>query len=316
MGWRRPGVLVTLAATVGMLGACSDLVNTTTHAGISVPATQAPPSTDPPPASTTSPPTAITSTTSSTTLPPSTTVTPQPVQIRVLSYNIHHGEGEDHRIDVERIAEVIRSVSPDIVGLQEFDQGTERSDGVDQAAVIAQLTGMEHVFSENLEYRGGGFGNAILSAFPIRSFDNVLLPLFGDGEQRGVVVADLELPGRGAGTMLFLSTHLDSRDPDGERVASAEEINALLDGLGGGPAVLAGDHNDIPGSAPLRAFARSWVPAGDRGLPTFPVGEPEKQIDFVLVSPAERWKVVDVRVLDEPAASHHRLIFAVLELQR
>ena len=93
MGWRRPGVLVKLAATVGMLGACSDLVNTTTHAGISVPATQAPPSTDPPPASTTSPPTAITSTTSSTTLPPSTTVTPQPVQIRVLSYNIHHGEG-------------------------------------------------------------------------------------------------------------------------------------------------------------------------------------------------------------------------------
>mgnify|MGYP000435192757 CR=1 FL=1 len=39
-----------------------------------------------------------------------------------------------------------------------------------------------------------------------------------------------------------------------------------------------------------------------------------RQIDFILVRPAERWKAIEVRVLDEAVASDHRAIFAVLEI--
>src|SRR5215510_13900586 len=80
-----------------------------------------------------------------------------PSEIRVLTYNIHHGEGTDGKVDLPRIANVIKSVSPDIIALQEVDQGTARAGGIDQPAELARLTGMEVVFGRNIDYQGGGF---------------------------------------------------------------------------------------------------------------------------------------------------------------
>ena len=50
-------------------------------------------------------------------------------------------------------------------------------------------------------------------------------------------------------------------------------------------------------------------------MPTVPVGKPTRQIDFILVRPAARWKVIETKVLDEAVASDHRAIFAILELR-
>jgi endonuclease/exonuclease/phosphatase family metal-dependent hydrolase len=51
------------------------------------------------------------------------------------------------------------------------------------------------------------------------------------------------------------------------------------------------------------------------------VAKPERQIDFVLVRPPlsgqgqpQRWKLIDTQVLDEPVASDHLPIVAVVEL--
>jgi endonuclease/exonuclease/phosphatase family metal-dependent hydrolase len=286
----------TLIAIVGLAVAVAACTDTT--------ATTAPdPPTDTPP--TTAAPTATTESA------PPTTAPPPPVQIRVLSYNIHYGEGEDDRVDLQRIADVINSVSPDLVGLQEVERGTTRTDGVDQPAVLGQLTGMDHVFGKNIDFRGGGFGNAILSRLPIRSSENVLLPVFDEGEQRGVLVTEVGLPDDG-GTVRFLATHLDHRDDPAERLESARQVNALIADLGEGPAILAGDLNDTPGSGPLEILARRWENAAAVELPTFPVDAPEKQIDFILFS--GRWRVVAVTVLAEAVASDHRAIFAILEL--
>ena len=48
------------------------------------------------------------------------------LRVRVLSYNIHHAEGVDRRLDLPRIADLIKSVEPDLVALQEVDRGTDR----------------------------------------------------------------------------------------------------------------------------------------------------------------------------------------------
>lgn len=68
---------------------------------------------------------------------PAPTVTPerdtQAVRIRVLAYNIKHGEGMDGQVNLERAARVIRSLNPDLVTLQEIDNQTTRTDGIDQA---------------------------------------------------------------------------------------------------------------------------------------------------------------------------------------
>ncbi|MAB87924.1 MAG: hypothetical protein CMJ90_00500, partial [Planctomycetes bacterium] len=49
-----------------------------------------------------------------------------PPTLRVLAYNIHHGEGMDQRLDLERIAVLIKNSGADVVTLQEIDERCER----------------------------------------------------------------------------------------------------------------------------------------------------------------------------------------------
>ncbi|MCA9127909.1 MAG: endonuclease/exonuclease/phosphatase family protein, partial [Planctomycetales bacterium] len=116
----------------------------------------------------------------------------EPIRLRVLSYNIHHGEGVDRKLDLERIAKVILSVKPDVVALQEVDRNVKRSEGVDQPKELARLTEMNVIFGANIELQGGHYGNALLSRFPNVQNKNHLLPNIGDGEQRGVIEATIE----------------------------------------------------------------------------------------------------------------------------
>jgi hypothetical protein len=56
--------------------------------------------------------------------------------VTVASYNIHHGVGEDDQLDLDRIAEQIRTSGADIIGLQEVDRHwSSRSDFVDQEII-------------------------------------------------------------------------------------------------------------------------------------------------------------------------------------
>ena len=232
------------------------------------------------------------------------------LRLRVLSYNLHHGEGVDGRLDLERIAEVVRAEDPDLVALQEVDRTTTRTKQVDQPAVLARLTGMAVVFGGNLELQGGAYGNAVLSRWPLGEVKNHPLPNFDDGEPRGVLAVPLRPPGW-PDPILFLATHLDHRRDDRGRIASAATINGLVPE--GSLAILAGDLNAVPDSAVLAALRGPW--SGDaKEHPTTPVNKPARQIDYVLFRPARRWTIASMRVLDEAVASDHRPILAVLQL--
>ncbi len=60
------------------------------------------------------------------------------------------------------------------------------------------------------------------------------------------------------------------------------------------------------------ADAKTQATGGANSVLTFPSGEPMKWIDYVLVRPAERWEVVETRVIEERVASDHRPLLAVL----
>jgi endonuclease/exonuclease/phosphatase family metal-dependent hydrolase len=266
-----------------------------------------------------------------------------PAEIRVLTYNIHHGEGVDGKFDLPRIADVIKSASPDLVALQEVDQVTARASGVDQPAELARLTGMEVVFGRNIDFQGGGYGTAVLSRLTVKAHSSVKLRSFYAGtaeqpEQRGVQIVEIGEPGEAG--LVFLCTHLDYRPDERERMASAEAINELAAKYGERLMILAGDLNAEPQSRVMREFEKRWKIAGVKmplgrvfdpeaqtrrelgaerqanlGAPrllTFPSGEPVKWIDYVLVRPADRWEVVEVRVIEERIASDHRPLLAVL----
>jgi endonuclease/exonuclease/phosphatase family metal-dependent hydrolase len=236
-------------------------------------------------------------------------------RLRLLTYNIHHAEGVDGKLDLERIARVIRSVDPDVVALQEVDRQATRTKSVDQPDELARLTKMHVVFGDNIPLQGGHYGNAILSRFPIRSSRNHKLPTFDGGEQRGVLEAELDwqdsFPDQSH--LRVLATHLDHRPNGREREASVRAINELVRTHPLQPAILMGDLNAVPDSIPLKELQLHWTRANDQPAPTIPVEQPKDQIDFILFRPMNRWKVVETRVLDEAVASDHRALLAVLE---
>jgi endonuclease/exonuclease/phosphatase family metal-dependent hydrolase len=51
--------------------------------------------------------------------------------LKVLTYNIHHGENVKGEIDLQSIANVILATNPDLVALQEVDSATGRAQKAD-----------------------------------------------------------------------------------------------------------------------------------------------------------------------------------------
>jgi endonuclease/exonuclease/phosphatase family metal-dependent hydrolase len=236
--------------------------------------------------------------------------------VRVLSYNIHHGEGSDLKIDLERIAKVILSAGPDLVALQEVDVKTTRVGGADQALELARLTGMHVVFGRTIPYRGGLYGNALLSRWPVNHLVNHEMPFTPGRERRGVIEAlILAPPGvTGGSDFHMLATHLDTTEAD--RLLAVSRLKELVqERPPDWPMILAGDMNATPGSAVVNLLEEDWTAAAAaEPLYTFPAEKPTRQIDFVFFRPAARWKVIESKVLDESVASDHRPLLAVLEL--
>jgi endonuclease/exonuclease/phosphatase family metal-dependent hydrolase len=85
--------------------------------------------------------------------------------LRVATYNIHRSRGLDGRTSPERIADVIRSIEPDVVAMQEVIGAGPSSPG--HAEQLGALLGMGWVMAPARHLRGCLFGNVVLSRFPI-----------------------------------------------------------------------------------------------------------------------------------------------------
>jgi endonuclease/exonuclease/phosphatase family metal-dependent hydrolase len=233
----------------------------------------------------------------------------QPDGLRVVSYNIRHGRGEDKAVDLERIARVLRPLQPDIVGLQEVDDRAERSGGVPQAERLGQLLGMEHAFGTFMDFQGGAYGMAILTHHRIAAVTPVRLP---DGnEPRVALTVDVRLPG--GARITVVNVHFDWVRDDRFRLAQAQALATHLDDLKT-PYILLGDFNDLPGSRTLELFRSRAVEARapEGSHLTFPAAAPVRQIDYIFVAPPAAWRVREARVVDERVASDHRPILAVV----
>jgi endonuclease/exonuclease/phosphatase family metal-dependent hydrolase len=231
--------------------------------------------------------------------------------VRLMAYNLHHGEGNDGVLDLERLARVIDAQQPDLVALQEVDVGVRRTGGVDQATRLAQLTGMAPAFGAFMPYQGGEYGMAVLSRWPVLSVVNERLP---DGaEPRTALTVRVRSPGSGQ-ELVFVGIHFYRTEE--ERLAQARRLLETLE-TERSPVILAGDFNSTPGSPVLALLARRWwvLSKADDRL-TFPSDDPRTEIDFIMLRPRERFHLRWHRVLDEPVASDHRPVVAEVVLRR
>jgi endonuclease/exonuclease/phosphatase family metal-dependent hydrolase len=214
---------------------------------------------------------------------------------RVMTYNIHHGEGLDQKVDFQRIADLIKREQADIVALQEVDKGVERTARRDCPAELAAATGMTCVFSNNFHFQGGEYGNAVLTRFPIKRWTDRHYKMLRTGEQRGLLQLVIEVHGR---ELVFLDTHIDFRADDTERLLNAGEILEVIQAYGGRPIILCGDFNDTPDSRThqkiAQKFTDSWEAAGVGNGFTIPAEQPRKRIDYIWLSkdpPIEAFRI-------------------------
>jgi endonuclease/exonuclease/phosphatase family metal-dependent hydrolase len=219
----------------------------------------------------------------------------------VLTYNIHHGEGTDKRFDYDRLAGVINGLRPDIVALQEVDCGTERASGADQAKRLARLCRMHYAFGQAMPHQGGQYGEAILSRFPIEKTVVHPLPYHSDFEPRAAV--EVVIRPAGIGPLSFVGTHLCHRSEE-LRIQQTRRLSELFPSKDGNPVILAGDFNSRPGSEPMNVLlGAGWID----------VVAPRSVIDYILVRACNAWAVKEVVIVDEPVASDHDPVLAVLE---
>jgi len=233
----------------------------------------------------------------------------QVLTFRVMSYNIHHGEGNDGKIDVGRIAQLIKAQKADLVGLQEVDKGVARTGGRDIPGELAQLTGMTAFFVNNFHFQGGEYGNAVLSRFPFESRTNTHYRMLRKGEQRGLLQTVVSVGGR---KLVFMTTHLDFRPADDERMMNVDEIFRTAETYKGVPVVVCGDFNDFPES---RVYARmkerfqdAWESAGKGPGWTFSSNEPRRRIDYVWFSKGSNLEALSAWVVSSPASDHMPLV--------
>jgi endonuclease/exonuclease/phosphatase family metal-dependent hydrolase len=225
--------------------------------------------------------------------------------LRLLTYNVR-----SMRDDKAAVARVIRSAAPDVVCVQEAPRFLRwRS----KCAALARTSGLVVV--------GGGRpagANLILSTLgvDVLSSADVLFSKDPGLHQRGTAIAVMRLRGS---TFAVAGTHLDVRPEP--RLRHVGELRAAIAAHVGPdvPAVVAGDINDHPGSAPWQALADAWpdvfAAVGSGPGFTSPARAARQTIDGVFADP--RATPVSARVLEQPdvrIASDHLPVLVELDL--
>jgi endonuclease/exonuclease/phosphatase family metal-dependent hydrolase len=197
--------------------------------------------------------------------------------LRVFCFNIHHAEGDDGRVDLDRIAEIVRASDPDVVCLQEVDRNLPRTGHVDMPARLAELLRMHAIFEANYRFDGGEYGNCTLTRLPILEHENLALPNPGRAEPRGALRVRVAWNGLAVDVW---NTHFGLK-PD-ERKAQGEALAARL---GPGPTLACGDFNEDGRGAGLQALlARLHDTFPANAAHTFPAQAPRRRIDYILAS--------------------------------
>lgn len=216
----------------------------------------------------------------------------------MMTYNIHNAIGMDEKVDIARVAEVIRQSASDVVAVQEVDSVTERSGKIDLLKELGAQTGMYSLFAPAIEFQGGKYGIGMLSKTAPKSWKQIPLP--GREEARTLLLAEFE-------EYYFACVHLSLTAED--RETSARLIREVLPETDK-PVFLAGDWNMEVSSPEFKEMEKAFVVLNDTTVRTCPAPVPEACIDYVAVAKQSMQtapvETLTRRVVEEKVASDHR----------
>ncbi len=200
-----------------------------------------------------------------------------------MTYNIHKAIGGiDRKYVPDRIIETIRHYEPDVVLMQEVDDGVARSRFDRQIDLIGDELAFEYrAFQVNVRLKIGCYGNAILSRFPIKESVSIdlTIPL---KKRRQALIAELRIAIRNHHRkMLICNTHLGlagiERKAQVRRLLNHHWVKHLHPNT---PLIVAGDLNDVWSSLAKKMFLERLESASNN-IRTFPAILPVRSLDAI-----------------------------------
>ncbi|MEX2170864.1 MAG: endonuclease/exonuclease/phosphatase family protein [Pirellulales bacterium] len=208
------------------------------------------------------------------------------MQFRVLTYNVHKGIGGiDRRYRPERIMAVVEHYVPDIVLLQEVDDGVPRSHFHCQVDLFADALGFDHrAYQKNVSLKVGCYGNAILSRFPIEILGSIDLTL-PYKKRRQALVASVHLRWEHHNrTLVLTNVHLGlSGYERKQQLLRLLDHEFLRHHHRQTPMIIGGDYNDVWGMLGNHSLVPAGFTCAAGRIRTFPAALPLRPLDRFFV---------------------------------
>lgn len=217
----------------------------------------------------------------------------QAKDLKVMTYNIYGAR----LTNGDKLGEVIKKYSPDLIVLQEVDKNTIRSNKRDVTEDIAKKLGYDYYyFQKTLDFNGGEFGISIISKYPIDRYYTYELPSVGS-EKRYLLGTQISKDVFGK-TVTVINAHLNYQE--NIKVEETDEVLAVINLFEGDVKFLAGDFNMLPTSESYSKYLKKWTDSYTeiKGSPSNSEVEKDKQrnmkdtrIDYIFGDKSKNWKV-------------------------
>lgn len=227
----------------------------------------------------------------------------------IASYNIRSFRKMDKTRNVEGTLLALKTLQSDVCGLQEVRKyDNEKPSPLELAG---ERLSMKPFFCRTLRRDTFDYGIGVLSKFDAELIADIKLPVAPGREPRSAQILKINLP---HGVFYFINTHLQNRYEE-ERIRQIKYIQEYAEKHGLCPAILTGDLNAAPGSAPIKLLEQKWKIIGDH-TPTYPASGPKRKIDHIAVYPADAFEVISYETVNDPETSDHLPIKAQLRMIR
>ena len=219
--------------------------------------------------------------------------------VRVMTYNTHNGFHPYGFLDLEAIAQVIEDEGADVVALQEVARGWIINGSNDMLIWLSRRLDMPYISGPTADPL---WGNALLSRYPITSYELLPLPDDDIALRRGFIAAEIDLGNNDSLNVIVTHLHHPPEFSD----LRQEQVQAIIEYVqGDDQTIIMGDFNatpDTPEIALLRDAGYLDILVDVEPNYTYSSLNPDQQIDYIWLTPD--LTAESIHIPPEPASDH------------
>lgn len=154
------------------------------------------------------------------------TAPPKPeIQLTVASLNLTNLNKRIERPDVQRLWQILKAEKVEVLAIQNLSRYPGVATRVDLLQELSKLADWRQAFGETVDFSGRQVGNAVLSAYPIRSNANEPFKGIRSAVNEGSLHAVID---GGVRDLLVVSVHIPPKASAADQAACVKSLRASL----------------------------------------------------------------------------------------